>query len=134
MKVSTWSQTGAGLFDGQIPTDGRTNQAVYWAGYGAGDTNLEITVNENFRIWRKGVQNYCDYAGTLQILHLENGVFVDRTANYTRTDMVYGYACLNGYNSWDLTTNGSIPAGTYQFKAKSNQYRMDSEWFIEKEV
>lgn len=132
MLNSYWSQTGAGLFDGIVqPGTHTTDQSVYWAYVHENDTKVQITVSQSFRIWRKSMPGLEIYSGQLQIQRLENGVYVDRTSLYSNPNFIYGYSTPS--TVWaNFTTE--LPAGTYRFNAIGGQYRIDSEWFIEKKI
>lgn len=132
MLNSYWSQTGAGLFDGIVqPGTHTTDQSVYWAYDRENDTKVQITVSQSFRIWRKSMPGSEIYSGQLQIQRLENGVYVDRTSLYSNPNFKYGYSTPS--TVWaNFTTE--LPAGTYRFNAIGGQYRIDSEWFIEKKI
>jgi hypothetical protein len=132
MTGSYWGQTGAGLFDNTPNGSHTTNQTVYWS-YGGPTESLSLTASEPFRIWRSGYTAYPDYVGKLQILALVNGVYIDKTSTYHKSNFTFGASGHPNSGIYELFTE-EMPAGTYKFNAISGQYRIDTEWFIEKKI
>jgi hypothetical protein len=123
---SRWGQTGAGLFNKILIGSHENNTGFYWAyQHPTVVDDFQIIVQERFRIWRYSSSSYTDYNKPLQILKLDNGSWIDLSSKHL--------SYPNLQNTFQLFTEELEP-GTYRFLSKTNKWRIDTEWFIEKKV
>lgn len=126
------SQTGEGLFDGEIVNEWDTNQVYYWFGAHStqqdGDQMLEIEFPEAVNIWRTGTRTWAGDYHYLQIVAWDGNGYTD---DVTHLHTIQTSSLVHGV--WEpFVVN--LPAGKYKIGMDSTvgyKQRIDSEWYVE---
>lgn len=109
---------GRGLFDGVYANILTGVGSNYW---NAATHNVVVKVENDFKIWRRGVTAQPSYNASLIIIRL------DDNQDYSHRQLA---ETAVGSDTWVQWTD-VLPAGTYRFGADGTRLRADSEWFLE---
>lgn len=112
------SGDGRGLFDGVYANILTGVGSNYW---NAAMHNVVVKVDNDFKIWRRGVTAQPTYNASLVIIRL------DDNQDYSHRQLA---ETAVGGDTWVQWTE-ILPAGTYRFGADGARLRADSEWFLE---
>jgi hypothetical protein len=106
-----------GLFNGVSVDEWNTPNVMYWSD---ASCYIDITVEEDFNIWRSGTTSWKTYTTSLKVEKWNGASWDAITVNQTVTQITNG--------QWEKTISG-LTAGRYKFSWVSS--RLDSEWYIE---
>lgn len=113
-----------GLFNGVVVNEWDTNNVFYFR---QSNNYIDITINNDCNIYRCGTASWSEgYQTKLKIEKYENEEWIDITGSITQNEKAITHL------EWDKWIT-NLQRGRYKF-SYLNGARLDSEWFIEKEL